>query len=291
MKIAIIGAGAIGSALGQVLQTKKANKISFFDSNPDNNMGGGTLEVAVSAADFVFLCLPSFVVPSALSAARPFLKKNSVVISVSKGVENKTGATIDKLLTKMLPARQPFAVLFGPMLAGELSAGRRGYAVTAGRLGAAVKTSRLFSGTKLNVSASDDLTGVALLGALKNIYSVGLGMISDAGDNVRGAYVSAVCREMMSVLKHLGGRSETALDFCGLGDLVATGYNVGSRNWQVGHALATSGRSFHSSEGARAAVSICRRIGKKCPRYPVLDAVNAVVLGRGNAEKVIKAIV
>jgi glycerol-3-phosphate dehydrogenase len=291
-KIAIIGAGAIGLALGKVLKKKNGNRIVFFDAAPGKVKGQRSLLETLAGADFAIFCLPSFALREALAAAVLVLGPRSVVVSVSKGVETDTGLTTDKLLEKILPARQPFAVLFGPMLAAELAAGKRGYGVAAGRGGAAKKVSALFRGTHFAVSPSDDLAGVALCGVLKNIYCVGLGMISAfaTGDNVRGAYVSAACREMVGIVKMSGGRPETALQVCGLGDLVATGYNAGSRNWQVGLALARFGRSRHGSEGARSAAAICRRLGKKCSSYKLLAAINAVIAGRAKAPAVIEAI-
>ena len=292
MKITIIGAGAIGTALGKVLKTKKENKVVFWDILPEKIKKPTTIDQAVSGADFVFFCLPSFALREAVTLAKDFFKKEAVVVCISKGIEAESGLTVDVLLAKILPLRQPFAVVFGPMLAVELMAGKRGYGLCAGRGTAAIKIVDLFSGTKFAVRLGRDLRGVALCGVLKNIYSVGLGMLSAVsnGENVRGAYISAACREMVGIIKELGGQAETALDLCGLGDLVATGYSSTSRNWQVGRAIARTGKPLGGSEGMFASVAICKGLGKKCPRYPVLEALDAVIEGRAKVSRVIEAI-
>ncbi len=292
MKIVIIGAGAIGAAVAKILKENSHNAITLWDAVPGKVKRQQPLDKAVPKADALFFCLPSFGLRDAVETVRPYLRKRTVVVCMSKGIEAGTDLTMDRLLEAILPRRQPFALLFGPMLASELDMGTCGHAVSAGDSRARAALWSMFRGTRLMVAKSFDLRGVALCGALKNIYAIGLGILAAlaAGDNMRGAYVVAARQEMGDMLKLLGGRRETADGYAGLGDLVATGLNANSRNRQIGCALVSSPGRCQGSEGARAAVSVSRLLGKRQARFPLFGAVHRVLAcgedPRGVAEAV-----
>lgn len=279
MKIVIIGAGAIGTAVAKILKENRDNSVTLWDAVPGKVKRQIPLDKVMPKADAVFLCLPTFGLRDAVETVRPFLRRSTAVICMSKGIEAGTNLTMDRLLAKILPRRQPFALLFGPMLASELDMGVCGHAVSAGDSRARNLLWKIFSGTRLSVVKSMDLRGVALCGALKNVYAIGLGIIAalKAGDNVRGAYVVASRQEMGEIVASLGGREETADGFAGLGDLVATGLNATSRNWQIGCALVEKPGPCQGSEGARAAVSVAALLKGRRGRFPIFFAVHDVL--------------
>lgn len=280
MKIVIVGAGAIGTAMARILKENRRNQVMLWDAVPGKVKKQKSLAGLLPDADAVFFCLPSFALRDAVETVRPFLKRRTAVVCVSKGIEAGTNLTMDRLLAKILPRRQPFALLFGPMLASELDLGVCGHAVSAGDSRARAKVYEMFSGTRLAVVKSLDLRGVALCGALKNIYAIGLGIVAAlrAGDNVRGAFVVAARAEMGEMVKRLGGRAETADGFAGLGDLLATGLNATSRNRQIGCALVNSPGRCQGSEGARAAVSLAALLGRRQKDFPVFSSIHRVLV-------------
>lgn len=289
MHILIMGAGNIGQALGQVLQKKKGMSIEFWDAVPGMVKKQRWLSQAVPEAEAVFFCLPSFAVREAAKSVGALLKKRTPVICVSKGIENETFLTTDKLLAKVLPPRQPFAVLFGPMLALELAAGAPGYAIAAG---AGRKTAvKIFKGTNFIVSESNDLSGVALCGALKNIYALGLGILAalKTNDNVLGAYLAATHREMGGIVKILGGQAETVSGLAGLGDLVATGFSANSKNRNVGMMIGR-GEAPQRSEGTRAVHSLERILGWRSRRFPVLRSLHLILEKRSKPSALLAAV-
>ncbi len=292
MHVAIIGAGLIGKALGRILKEKKGIAVSFWDHTPGVVPRQSPLEETVGRADFVFFCIPSFAIRDAARTVRPFLKRQTIVIGVSKGIEANTNLTTDRLLKSALPWRQPFALLFGPMLAGELDSGVCGHAVAAaGSPSVAFKMLTLFHGTRLRVKKSYDLRGVAVCGALKNIYAIGLGMIDGlgAGDNTRGAYVGAAVAEMRQIVKRLGGEAATVDGYAGIADLIATGGSVHSRNRSVGFALGSKKRA-RGSEGANAAVAVAELLGKKHAEFPILHSLVRILGSAAEPEELIAAV-
>jgi glycerol-3-phosphate dehydrogenase (NAD(P)+) len=292
MKIVIIGAGAIGNAIAKILKENRNNSVALWDAVPGKVSRQLSLDKTVPKADAVFFCLPTFGVRDAVESVRPFLSKSTSVICMSKGIEAGTNLTMDRLLAKVLPRRQPFAILFGPMLASELDMGVCGHAVSAGDSRARNLLWKMFSGTRLSVVKSMDLRGVALAGALKNVYAIGLGILSalKAGDNMRGAYVVSALDEMGRIIVALGGRKETAEGFAGLGDLVATGLNATSRNWQIGCALVEKPGQCQGSEGARAASSLASLLGKRAVRFPIFFSVYQVLSRSASPSSLIAAV-
>jgi glycerol-3-phosphate dehydrogenase (NAD(P)+) len=292
MKIAIIGAGALGTVMSKIMKENRRNSVALWDIVPGKVKKQQPLEKILPAADVVFLCMPSSVLRDAGAAIRPYLRRSSVVVGMSKGIEANTNFTLDRLLRKILPWRQHFALLFGPMLASEIFTGGCGHAVAASRSRTAQnRLVSVFAGTSLRVATSDDVRGVALCGALKNVYAIGMGVLKalGAGDNVRGAYISAAAGEMRQIVKTFGGRGRTVYGYAGLGDLVATGLSANSRNHQVGCALGTR-THCQESEGSRAALSFSELLGKRLRHLPILHALVRVLDFGADPEELIAAV-
>lgn len=292
MNVVIIGAGAIGKAVGHVLTKVRKNKIEYWDAVPGTVKRQKQLEKIIPSADVVFFCLPSSSIRDAVGSIFPYLKKRTTVVCLAKGIEDRSRLTMDRLLTKILPRRQPFALLFGPMLAVELSAGTCGHAVVAGYKPARNAVTALFAGTRLSVSSSDDLAGVAACGALKNVYAIGLGIVSAlwSGDNIRGSYVVVAREEMERFIILMGGRRETANSFAGLGDLLATGLNPTSKNHQVGRALVKKRGGRAHTEGARSAATLTALLGKRINKFPLFNSLHLVLVHGASPQAVTEVI-
>jgi glycerol-3-phosphate dehydrogenase (NAD(P)+) len=290
--ILIVGAGAIGRALGMILSENKFNKIAFWDAVPGKVRPARPLDKLLFVADFVFLCVPSFAVRDAVCAVNPYLKKRAVIVCLAKGVEPGTDLTMDLLLKEILPRRQPFALLFGPMLASELANGACGHAVCAGSRSHTPRVAAIFSGTRLRVKKSYDLRGVALCGALKNIYAIGLGILSSikSGNNTIGAYCAIARMEMRRLVGRLGGRAETVDSPAGFADLIATGFSVDSRNRQIGCALAAGAGKCQGSEGSRAVHSLSRLLKKNSGELPLFSALRDILSDDAAPDKLLLAV-
>lgn len=283
--IAIIGAGNLGSALGAILAGRPVD-IRTWDRDPSKIAPGLTAAAALDGASHAFFCMPSWALRGALKEFAPLLGKETVVVGMSKGMESEGKKLIDELLSEVLPAGQPWAILSGPMLAKELSAGKAGAAVAASPDAAVCASlAALFAGTRILVEESADTRGVALCGVLKNVYAVGLGIGAALGwaDNMRGWYASMAVRECVIVLTALGGEGATILGPAGIGDLVATGFSPSSRNRTYGEEIVRHGSCPLVSEGCTSLPYLLDRIGDLRGRLAALDAVARVLLGHEKA--------
>jgi glycerol-3-phosphate dehydrogenase (NAD(P)+) len=137
--------------------------------------------------------------------------------------------------------------------------------------------------------ASEDLVGVALGGAAKNVYAIACGMVEGAGlgESARAATISRGFAELMRLGAALGGRSETLIGLSGLGDLVLTATSMSSRNFSLGVALGkgarfsdVSGAGHPLAEGAATAPALVARARRHGVELPIAEGVAAVLDGR-----------
>jgi glycerol-3-phosphate dehydrogenase (NAD(P)+) len=287
-RIVIIGAGDIGKAIAHVLRPKKAD-IRLWDKEPGKVIRQGPLSARVTGAEIVFLCVPSFVVAEAAKAIRPFLNSRTLVVSIAKGIDRKSGQTADILLAKILP-RQPVALLSGPMLANELLKNLGGAAIVASKSAAARKCLLgMFRHTELHVRTSADVRGVALAGVLKNIYALVLGASDGLGFgwNAKGLIAGEAAREMAAILPLFGGERETAHGLAGFGDLVATGMSPTSRNHETGRLLVQA--KVQWSEGTASLPFIMKRLGSRSRRFPLLAIAATLLKNPNHGCKALKA--
>ncbi len=305
-KISVIGAGGWGTALAVLLadgrqqvrlwshSAETAAEIRARRENlqylpgvalPENILP--TTDLAEAAdADLLVLVVPSRAfreVSNALAATR--LPAGAVIVSCTKGIEHETGYLMTQILEETLPG-QRLGVLSGPNLAAEIA--RRVPAASV--IGARhpdllTPLQEVFSFPTYRAYTSDDVAGIQLGGALKNIFAIAAGA-SDGlrmGDNSKAALVTRALAEMMRLGVALGGRRETFAGLSGIGDLMVTCFSQHSRNRGFGERL---GRGEASSaiqasmrmvaEGvptARSALQCARRLGIEAPITAEVHAV------------------
>jgi len=282
-QVGIIGAGELGQAMAVIL---KADKPALWDIDAKKVPGQGALSEIAAISDVLCLCIPSWAVRQAAGDIEPFIKKGAIVVTLSKGLEERTRLTMPAVLQEVLGEKAACVLLSGPMLAEELADGLRGAAVAASRI---VETGEalvdLFAQTNLHVECSRDVDGVAMAGVLKNIYAIGLGMVEglSLGTNVCGWYVQMAVTEMADVLERMGGERQTAYGPAGLADFVATGLSAGSRNQQVGMEIATRGELCLTSEGCASLPSVRILLADYWDEFTVLRAVSESVERPGAA--------
>ncbi len=266
--ISIIGAGSWGTALA-VLLAEHRGEVLLWGHNPQiveeivsqrtNSayLPGVRLPPNVYAthdlADTAKADVILFVTPSKATrevaerlAAHP-CKEGVILISCTKGIEHKSGKLMDAVLSEVLPGCRT-AVLSGPNHAEEVAQ----RIPAAGVIGSShaellEPLQALFSLSSFRAYTSDDVTGIQLGGALKNVFAIAAG-VSDGfnmGDNAKAALVTRSLAEMMRLGVAMGGRQETFFGLSGVGDLMVTCFSRHSRNRKVGERL---GRGESPSE-------------------------------------------
>jgi glycerol-3-phosphate dehydrogenase (NAD(P)+) len=291
--VTIIGAGNLGKAVAAVLARREDARVRMWDKDPERVPGQGDVAAAVSGADVVFFCVPSWVMRDAVSAVAPHLKTEEIVVSMAKGLEGTSHKTMDALLAEVLPPGQRFALMSGPMLSVELMKGLPGAAaVAASETSTSAKIEALFAGTNLRVERSTDLRGIAIAGVLKNVYALALGVADGLvwEGNAKGLLVARAVREMAEIMGSLGCEPGTILGPAGIGDLVATGFSPHSRNRTFGYELVRTGKCDIESEGCASIEALNAMLGSRSEKLPVFQAVRRTVAGKASAAETFEAL-
>jgi glycerol-3-phosphate dehydrogenase (NAD(P)+) len=278
ISVAIIGAGQLGSAVGSILR-KNGISPALWDADPAKVPGQKSLEEAVRPAGCVLLCVPSWAMRKAVASVVPFLASGAMVVSFAKGIESETEKTMSELLTELLPASQPFAVVGGPMLAHEISDGKHAIGVFASASAGALRMLKdLFSSPDIAIELADDSFGVSVAGVLKNIYAVGIGMADglELGDNEKGWLASLSVREMMGIGHEIGVSPKIFLGTAGIGDFIATAWSASSQNHQIGVEIAVTGTCATRGEGLASVTPLLKRLGSAAGSFPLLALIAKV---------------
>ena len=248
-----------------------------------------SLELAVSGASVLVLAVPSGALEEVLAHAAPFLPTGVDLVLASKGIDPHTLEVPSDVAARLAPGRGIVA-LSGPNLAREVAAGVPTAAVAASSdPKAAERVAHLFNRPTFRTYVGDDILGVEIGGAVKNVLAIA-GGVSDGlgyGDNTKAALMTRGLAEMARLGVVLGARRETFYGLAGVGDLMATAASRLSRNWRVGNALA-SGKPLGEilselgqvAEGVPTAAAVARLSEKHGVSMPVCVTVHALLEGR-----------
>ena len=263
--IAVFGAGSWGTALAiqlaraekptvlwgraedqpEVLAEQRCNQRYLPDASfPEQLTIQPDLEKAVREHRDLLVCVPSHAFRELLRQIKPHLMESARVAWATKGFEQITGKLPHQVAREVLGEHIPLAVVSGPTFAAEVGAGLpTAMTVAATDAKFAEELAARIYDRKFRAYTSDDLIGVEVGGAVKNVLAIATG-ISDGlgyGANARVALISRGLLEMTRVGKALGAKAQTFMGLSGIGDLVLTCTDDQSRNRRMGLALATGG--------------------------------------------------
>ncbi len=308
-QVGIAGAGAFGTALALVAH-KAGRRVSLWGRDREQiaaiRAAGenaaylpgiaipSAIEItsepaALQAAEIILLVVPAQATRATAGQLAAFIRPGVPVIACAKGIEQATGLLQTAMLGERLPGARP-AALSGPGFAEEIAAGLpTAVTIAAAEIGLADELCAALSSETFRPYASDDLAGVELGGAVKNVLAIACGIVigRGLGESARAALISRGLAEMMRLGTALGARSETFMGLSGVGDLVLTATSALSRNTAFGTSLGR-GRSFAELTGAGAplvegihsagiAADLAARHGVEAP---IIAAVAAIVDGR-----------
>ncbi len=247
---------------------------------PNNVRISGSPDVALASADVVVLAVPSHTLRDNALRVRDSLPTETVVVSAAKGLDLHSAARMSEVLAEELPDLDHGGIcaLSGPNLAKEIVAGKPASTVIAGRTAeAAERAQTLLMSNRFRVYTSNDLVGVELGGALKNIVALGAGICDglELGENAKSAFITRGLAEITRLGVAAGASPVTFAGLAGLGDVIATCASRFSRNRYVGEQLGL-GRSWpevresmdNVAEGVNAteaALTLARRLDVDMP--------------------------
>jgi glycerol-3-phosphate dehydrogenase (NAD(P)+) len=298
LKVTVIGNTSWGNTLGALLSDKGAavtlwtrSKAEAEKLNQGRRSYSSTSHIgeALSEANLVIWAVPSQKLRENVRQAKDYLTNSMLLMSAAKGLEVDSGKRMSQVLAEEIAPslRGQICVLSGPNLAGEIAQGLPATSVIAAQnIALAERAKGLMESPKFVLYTSDDVIGVELGGALKNIIALGAGMIDGLGlgDNAKGAFIAWGWDEVVSLGVTLGARAGTFYGLAGLGDLITTCASTLSRNHYVGYELA-KGRSLseisasmtHVAEGVATTAAVHRLAKNQGLKLPIINLIYGIL--------------
>ncbi len=305
-RIAVLGAGAWGTALAltavaagrdtllwvredDVLASIRAGRQNRFLPDvilPEQLKATGDLAEAASA-EALLLAVPAQVLHGFVEKLAPHLKPGVPLVICAKGIEKASGKLVHEVVAGAAPSAT-VAILSGPSFARDVAKGLPTAVTIAAKGGAAGRLQACLSTPVFRPYASDDVTGVALGGAAKNVYAIACGVVEGLGlgENARAALLARSFAELARLGEALGARSETLMGLSGLGDLVLTATSRSSRNFSFGvalgqgNSLADLNRPGHPlAEGVDTAPALVTRAKQAGVEMPIAEAMADLISG------------
>ncbi len=276
MSVLILGYGEMGHAMESLLAPRQTVVVWHRRSNVN-------LDAEVERAGVVLFCVPTSPHEQLAKRVGSRLASGSIVLTIAKGLDDQ-GRTAPEILRATIPEPDRVGVIYGPMIAEDMSAGRAGFGQLGGSPAVRKVARQLYAGSVLTLKETDDWRGPAWGSVLKNIYAQAFGMADGLklGDNVRGYLAVMAMDEMRALLAELGADPETAMGLAGLGDLITTGTSANSHHHQLGIDLARGKRDALTGEGIHTLAVLHTHPRFDPARYPLYRLVDECVRGGGD---------
>jgi len=305
--IGVIGAGSWGTALA-LAAASAARRVSLWARDPqladairtehENRRylpgvplpsgvaATASLDIA-AAADALLLVIPAQHLRVWTTQLQPMVRPDAPLIVCAKGVERGTGKLMSEVLAEVFAARQ-IAILAGPGFACDVAAGLPTAVTIGAQLDVAQGLQMALGHGSFRPYASDDVTGVALGGAAKNVYAIACGIVIGMclGESARAALLARSFSELGRLGEALGARSETLMGLSGLGDLVLTATSPTSRNFSFGIAIGKGAtrvqldaRGHPLAEGIETAPALLARAHALGLELPIAETTAAILDG------------
>ncbi len=315
-KVTFLGGGSFGISLA-ILLANKGNTVAVYDRDntvvedininrrndkfikgldvPKNVTAYNTLEEAIVDSDYVVLAVPSHVIRSASRSLKGLIDETIPVICIAKGIEEGTNKTLVEVIEEEIA--NPVVVLSGPSHAEEVAFNIPTTVLTSARdMKVAEEVQDLFMTKTFRVYTNDDLVGVEVGGAVKNIIALAAGICDGLGygDNTKAALMTRGMAEIVRIGTKLGGKIETFLGLTGMGDLIVTCTSMHSRNRRAGYLIGT-GKTREEAveevgmvvEGIKACYAFYNLKENLNVEMPITDALYKVLFEDKDAKKMV----
>ncbi len=298
MKITVVGSGGWGTALA-VMLAKNGNNVTMwsFEKQEYERLATdrenraflpGVLfpeELkctddlgAVCDAEIIVMAVPSFAVRATSAKLSQYITDKHIVVNVAKGIEKETSKRLSEIIEEEISAKCEIVVLSGPSHAEEVGRGVPTAIIATSRSKKAAETVQdVFMNENFRVYITDDIIGVELGAALKNVMALAAGICDGLGlgDNSKAALMTRGLAEMVRLGLALGGKEETFSGLAGLGDLIVTCMSMHSRNRRAGiligegtptdKALEKIGAVVEGYYATQSAMQLADRVGIEMP--------------------------
>ena len=318
MKVTILGTGAYGLALSKILvennnevvmwttfeeekkellETKKSSKLKNFKLDEKVEITTD-LEESINNSKLIVIAIPTAFITDVCKKLNKYIKPNQHICIASKGIEQETGLFIHDVIKKQIKTKY-IGAISGPSFAVDL--------VKKVPIGLAVasKSKRTlniireaFSNDHFKLYPTNDIIGIEICGAVKNIIAIASGMIDGMGYPIstQALFITHSLHDIKSLIYALGGSKKTVLSFAGFGDILLTCTSDKSRNYTFGKLIGSNApkeeineyKNNMTVEGLYTLKSIYKLINKKRINIPTINIIYNIVFNDEKIDKLIE---
>jgi glycerol-3-phosphate dehydrogenase (NAD(P)+) len=316
-KIAVIGAGSWGTTFSKVLadggsdvmlwarREELATEINTSHRNgdylpgvnlPTTIVASTDIEKVLTGASQVYISVPSQSLRANLEQWGKFIPSDAIVVSLMKGVEQRTGLRMSQVISEHGISESRVVVVSGPNLALEIAAEQPAASVAAASSAeSAMAVAKAASNSYFTTFTNNDVIGTEFGGILKNLIAVAIGIVNGVGygQNTKASIMTRGLSEISRFAAAFGAKPETMVGLAGLGDLIATSESPLSRNHKAGEML---GKGYSKkevlarlSQTAEALVSVSTVLElarEKKIAMPIVEQVELVIEGKMNPKDI-----
>jgi len=321
MKICIVGAGNLGTALAIYLWDKAKEvklwtieeevieSIRLHRTNPRYLPGvklpeglfvSSQVEEVITGAEMLILAVPSHAIRSVMGLFTPFLKNKVLIVNFAKGLEPLSGKRLSQVIKEELGEKDlPIVVISGPSIAKEILEGIPTFVnVASEKLKWSLRVKEILEGPSFLLYPTDDIIGVEVGGAFKNVFAIAAGLCDGLGfgTNTKAAIVTKSMTELILIGESLGAKKKTLFGLAGLGDLLVTSFSPHSRNRRFGEKI---GKGKTPEEAEREigqvveginATKVAKRIGEERGlKLPIVESMYRLLFEGESPREVLKA--
>lgn len=308
MNIGLLGCGAYGMALSSILSDNKCKitmwtKFAEEKENLEKNRGNEKLipnfkisdeiiittsiEECVKGKDLLIIAIPAAFVDSLCIEMAPYITNEHIVIA-TKGIEQGTGLFINEILEKHLNTRN-IAVISGPSFAIDLvSKMPAGLSVASKNPETILLTRKALQNDYIKLRDTNDVTGVEVCGAIKNVIALASGMLEglNANESTKAMLIAEAMHDMEAILDAFNCSTRTVLSFAGIGDLILTCTSTKSRNYSFGKLVGSKATRTEvenylkntTVEGYYTLESIYQLLKDKQVQIPIIDLIYEIAV-------------
>ena len=320
-QVAVLGGGSFGTVLANIAASngyqvslwvrdaEQALRINSEGANAtyhpelrlsDNITADEDLASVIMDAQFILVATPSIIFEEVISRLEPLISPSVTVISCTKGIKSQPFRTMTDIITQHLGhiIGDKVGVLSGPNLAKEIAEEKlAGTVIACENEGIAFEIKSMLSSNTFKVFSSQDIQGVELAGALKNIYAIccGIAHAKSVGENALGFIVTRSMAEMSRFAVAKGANPITFLGLAGMGDLMATCTSKLSRNFQLGELIAEDLSLFEAkerigqvAEGAKTLEVVYHEARKMNVKMPLVTSLYEILYSDASSDQLIQ---
>lgn len=249
MKILIMGAGAYGLALANILSDK--NEVTVYSSIKEEIDNLKTTRKnerlfknivlpekikytsEIENTEIIIIALPSKIIKKELEKLKEKLKEKIIILASKGTTENKF---LHEIVKETLNTEKIYAIS-GPSFAKDVIEKQKITLTLAGNNTKIIK--EIFNEQYIKIEETEDIIGTEICGALKNTFAIGAGILEglDVSESTKAAYLTKTANDIKEIIKIFGGKEDTILKACGIGDIILTCTSKSSRNYTLGYML------------------------------------------------------